>query len=426
VLTAQKNKIGTGKNFYVRVTLGSLSGITIRKGPKKKTKESESPITGYASLLSSGHQLAVSMPFSVDHESSNSKLLWAGAEGEKSRDKRQLHFSLQLQRERTSSRDDDSAADDSKFHPKIVKMVIGLKCGDTKLPLGIATLVVNGKTAVAEDVDLVMRPMDEVNDKKSKQRVPFFNSNKPEGISFFDDYFFSLSPNSILCAQVDTKADDIGKTKRQVWGDVDRQHVESRSKVEESRAEPEGYVIIPPAADTKREPDHVPEEFMIPTPASPRNRRSKIENSAVPPIEFVDVTSGANSFTSDISSRRSIIDHPCEVTSKLVSSCLGGLCGNAETLDEEVNELKLSEDKYMPSSGRVSTLAQAPLHSSSVVSQSIPGSPQIASFDMAQKSYEDLRDAQETLRRYANKTGIDVEDILDQGEFSAQYTSLQV
>lgn len=426
VLIPHKTKTATGKNFYVRVTLDSLSGITIQKGPKRKPNASESPvITGYASLLSSGHQLAVSMPFSVDHEHSNSKLLWAGAEGEQNRDKRQLHFSLQLQRERTNSRDDDSAADDCKFNPKVVKMVIGLKCEDTKLPLGIATLVVNGKTAYGEDVDLAMLPVDDTSEKKNKQRVPFFGSNKPDGISFSDDYYFSLSNNAILHAQVDTKPDDIGKTKRQVWGSVDQQHVESRSPVEERRAEPEGNITTPPVADSKREPDHVPEEFMIPTLASPRNRRLKGEKAAVPPIEFVEVTAGANSFTSDISSRRSIIDHPCELTSKLVSSCFG-LCGNTGTLDEEVNELKFSEDKYIVSSGGISTVAQAPPHSSAMGLQTIQETTRMTSFDMAQKSYEDLRIAQETLRRYANKTGIDVEDILDQGGHSAQYTSLQV
>jgi hypothetical protein len=39
---------------------------------------------------------------------------------------------------------------------------------------------------------------------------------------------------------------------------------------------------------------------------------------------------------------------------------------------------------------------------------------------MAGDSYEDLKDAQETLRRYAKKAGIDIEDILDKVEASAQ------
>ncbi|CAJ1954307.1 unnamed protein product [Cylindrotheca closterium] len=426
-LVPPTNKIASGKNFYVRVTLDSLTGISIQKGSKRKMKESERPaITGYASLLSSGHQLAVSMPFSVDHESPNSKLLWAGVEGERSRDKRQLHFSLQLQREIANSRDDDSATNDGKFHPKIVKMVIGLKCEDTKLPLGIATLVVNGKSALGEDVDLTMRPMDEMNDKKNKQLVPFFSSKKPGGISFFDDYFFNLSPDAVLRAHVDTKADEIGKTKRQVWGDIDHQNAVSRSKVEESRSELEGKAIAPPAIDTNRAPDHIPEEFTIPTPASPRSRRLKNENAAVPPIEFVDIAVEANSFTSDISSRRSLIEHPCEMTSNFVTSCFGGFCGIADAVDEEVNELKLSGDRYIPSGGGISSPPQPPLHNSAQLQQEMPGSPQLSSFDMAQKSYDDLRDAQETLRRYANRTGLHVVDILDQDEPPAQYTSLQV
>ncbi|KAL3944946.1 MAG: hypothetical protein SGBAC_000980 [Bacillariaceae sp.] len=427
VLATPKNKKGRGKNFCVRVTLDNLTGITIQKGSKRKMKGNERPvITGYAALLSSAHQLAVSMPFSVDHESSNSMLLWAGAGEDRSKDKRQLHFSLQLQRESVNSRDDESGTDDCKFHPKIVKIVIGLKCEDTKLPLGIAILVVNGKTSLREQMNLVMRPIEEMNDRKTKQRVPFFSSNKPEGISFFDDYFFSLSSDAILRVHVDTKADELGKTKRQVWGDIDRQIAELR--LEETRAEPEAIVATPPIIDTMREPDHVPEEFMIPTPASPRSRRLKGKNATHPPIEFVDIDAEGNSFTSDISSRRSIVEHPCEMTSKLVSSCFGGFCGNTDTVDEEVNELKLSEEKYIISSGGVSSLAHGPFHHSAQMRQEEePVSPQLSSVDMAQQSYEDLRDAQETLRRYANKTGMEVEDILHQGEKPpAKYTSLQV
>lgn len=422
-----KNKVGSGENFYVRVTLDSLTGITIQKGPKRKTKEYNSPIiTGYASLLSSGHQVAVSKPFSVDHESSNSKLLWADVEGERSRDKRQLHFSLQLQREVSNSRDDDNDSPECKYHPKIVKLVIGLKCQDTMIPLGIASLVVTGKTALGEDIDLVMQSMEEMKDKRNKQLVPFFGSNKPEGISFFDDYFFSLSPDAILRANVDTKTDEIGKTKRQVWGDVDRHIVEKRSEVEETRVNPESTVTRPQLVQTKREPDHVPEEFMIPTPASPRSRRLKNQNQAVPPIEFIDYTAGANSITSEISSRRSIMEHPCEMTSNLVSSCFGGFCGNTDTVEDEVNELKLSEDRYNPTSPETSPFVQKPLDSSSQASQEMLGTSHFSSFEIAEKSYEDLRDAQETLRRYAKKTGIDVEDILDQGEPLTKYASLQV
>ena len=38
VLIPHKIKTATGKNFYVRVTLDSLSGITIQKGPQKETE----------------------------------------------------------------------------------------------------------------------------------------------------------------------------------------------------------------------------------------------------------------------------------------------------------------------------------------------------------------------------------------------------
>ena len=131
-----------GETFYVRVSLGHLTGLKVARLTKKKKNKGKSNnalIVGYASLASTGKQIAHSQPFAPDlfdaFEQKTAKLIWTGSSSSAINEKRRrLYFSLQLKKESIASidrRDDDSVA---SFAPKVVKLEIGLKNGDVKLP----------------------------------------------------------------------------------------------------------------------------------------------------------------------------------------------------------------------------------------------------------------------------------------------------
>jgi hypothetical protein len=222
---------------------------------------------------------------------------------------------------------------------------------------------------------------------------------------------------------VDTTTGKVGKTKREVWGEDEDSITESRS-TGESRTGPESSETPSPDFNTKREPDRTPEEFMYPTIPSSRKSQRNMSVASVPlasvPLEYVTVTStGSKSFTSDLSSQRSLLyGMPCEMTSTMVKSCFGGLCGNTDTLAEEPEEVKLNKLDHKIDGGF--HMMEDTRKQKLTGKQAGTDFPDASSLDMAGDSYEDLKDAQETLRRYAKKAGIDIEDILDKVEASAQ------
>jgi hypothetical protein len=471
------NSLEQGTTFYVRVSLGSLTGMKVSRNSKKKNKTTDNfLITGYASLASTGNQIAVSQPFAPDLEelySKSSKLTWATSGDEKTRGRRQLYFSLKLHEEslkEENTRDDTSVKSQCSYLPKVVKIVIGLMSGEEKMPLGIANLVVNGKAGKSNKLDLAMRPMDDSSDKK---RLGIFGSSKKQGISFSDDCWYSLSSNATLGVTVDTTTGKVGETKREIWGEDgdsmtgSRSTRESRTGQESSEiasldvntkreprtgpessgipapdintnrpessetpspdvnTSPESSDTPSPDVNTNREPDHTPEEFMYPTIPSPRKTQSRnMSMTSIPlasfPLEYVTVTStGSKSSTSDLSSRRSVLyGMPCEMTSTMVTSCFGGLCGNRDTLVEEPEEVEFNKLGHEINGG-FHIMEDTRKHKLAG-KQAVTDIPDATSLDIAGDSYEDLKDAQETLRRYAKKAGIDIEDILDKVEASAQ------
>lgn len=411
-----------GQTFYVRVSLGSLTGIKVSRSSRKKKTNEKFLVKGYASLASSGSQIAISQPFASDLEASysnSSKLIWASSGDETNRVGRLLHFSLQLQQEswtEENARDDNSVRSQCSYQPKVIKIMIGLQCGDERFPLGIANLVVNGKTGNSSMLDLAMRQMDDSSEKKSrqsKQRLGIFGSTKKQGISFSDDCWYTLSSNATLRVKVDSATGEVGMTKQEVWGDDDDASAAEFRSNREKRTDVELEETASVVHD-KREHDHTPEEFMFPSLPSPRKSRSRNMSIASVPLEYVTVTTAGRSFTSDISSRRSVFyGTPCEVTSAMAKSCFGGLCGNSDSLAEEPEVVELNKLGYK-TNGRSNTVFNT------AKLQPETDFADVSSPGMVGDSYEDLKDAQATLRRYAKRAGIDIEDILDKVEASAQ------
>ena len=78
-----------------------------------------------------------------------------------------LHFAMDLHRyERSESGCDDDASDVSmsSFVPDVVKIVVGLRCGEERFPLGIANLVIDGRTLNNHRVDLSVRPISDISE----------------------------------------------------------------------------------------------------------------------------------------------------------------------------------------------------------------------------------------------------------------------
>ena len=224
--------------FHVRVALGYLTGLKVEQISKKKKRNSHnSLVVGYAALAKSGKQLALSQPLitNIDQKRKSSKLFWANPKGKKavggqSSVKRRIHFSLQLEREKyqASPDDDGSIGSTSPYLPEVVKLEIGLKCGDEKFPLGFANLVVNGRDVALQKIDLSVRPVDDVVSSKDGNRPQksilsiFGTSKKPAGILFSNgNNLYKLAPNATLRVRVDIKPGNHGDNKSMVWGGGD-------------------------------------------------------------------------------------------------------------------------------------------------------------------------------------------------------------
>jgi hypothetical protein len=202
---------------------------------KKKKNQSNMLVVGYAALAKSGKQIALSQPFAPnlgEEKQKALKLLWAKPKGKieaptSSKTKRRLHFSLKLEQEsdRGTHADDDSFSAQTSYNPEVVKIVVGLKCGDETFPLGIANLVVNGKEASEQNIDMALRPINETSyaDSKQKSRLGIFGSGKKQqGSSFSNhDQLYMLASNATLRVRVDVKEGISGECKTAVWGDGD-------------------------------------------------------------------------------------------------------------------------------------------------------------------------------------------------------------
>jgi hypothetical protein len=210
-----------------------MSGIKVEQLAKRKKRDNHNLlVVGYAALAKSGKQIALSQPLLPNIGGSKPKslkLCWAnprssGEAGSNSKAKRRLHFSLQLEREsdRASTADDDSIGSETSYNPEVVKVVIGLKCGDEKFPLGIANLVVNGKQAFDQKIDLAVRPVNEASTLGQKSRLGIFGVGKKQGRSFSNhDHAYIIASNATLRVKVDIQEGNPGQSKAAIWGEGD-------------------------------------------------------------------------------------------------------------------------------------------------------------------------------------------------------------
>jgi hypothetical protein len=221
--------------FHVRISLGYLTGIKMEQLKKKKRNFQNLLVVGYAELAKSKKQIAMSQPLipniGDDSNSKRQKVYWTkqrGGQAVVGKAKGRLHFSLNLEKEtdRPEMTDDESVSSQLVYVPEVVKVVIGLKCGEEKIPLGVANLVVNGNDdSLDQKIDLALRPMSEVPEfdtpKQGRSVLGIFGSKKQQGVSFTnDDYSYKLQPNATLRVRLDIRAGSSSQNKKNVWGDI--------------------------------------------------------------------------------------------------------------------------------------------------------------------------------------------------------------
>ena len=177
---------------------------------------------------------------------------------------------------------------------------------------------------------------------------------------------FSLDSNSILRVHVDSRTGPAGLSKNQVWGDDTSMHTRTFSRA----------------------------SFL----SSSRRRHEEKQNTAAP-FEYITFAPEASSVASDITSKHSILLTPaCMATSCILNV---ELCGKLKDSNEQKTK-------------KTAKSTAASSHRREVSSTSIANS----SLDISNDDYEDLLSAKETLRRYADKAGIEVEDIPGKIEYT--------
>jgi hypothetical protein len=217
--------------FQVRVSLGYLTGIKMEQLSKKTRRGSHNAlVVGYASLAKkktkTKKQQALSQPLvpslGDDAKTKQQKIIWANRRGGQTQmplsiAKRRLYFSLLLELEDVTllSSDDDSVISDNAFLPEVVKIEIGVKCGDQKIPLGSANLVINGNEATNHRVDMAVRPVQ----GSGVARRGLFGASKRQQNNFFSngDFSYGLASNATLRVRLDVKPGMSGQGP--TWGD---------------------------------------------------------------------------------------------------------------------------------------------------------------------------------------------------------------
>jgi len=217
--------------FHVRISIGHMTGLKIDEMMKRtKLSANNRIIVGFVELLSSGKYTALSQPIltNIEEASKPRTILWAnthdGEEASISRSRRCLHFSLSLTRENSeynSSEESDDSDDGSTYSymPEVVKLLVGLKCGDERLPLGIAKFVVNGKEAIDQSMNLIVLPVSDVAFGSKSKRGIF---GKKQRSSFSNgNLLFTLTPSAKLYVKADVKIAYPGQNGAEIWGDDD-------------------------------------------------------------------------------------------------------------------------------------------------------------------------------------------------------------
>ena len=223
-------RLSSVTNFHVRLSIGKMNGLKIDENQKRiKESANDGIVVGFVELLGSGKYSALSKPLLIDQEEELDRtrsIFWAkqqdGKESSQSESRRCLHFSLSLKKENTDYRscgdsysDDDCSID--PYKPEVVKLLVGLKRGDERLPLGIAKFVVSGREVIQHHMDLMVLPMtDPAAGNKSKRGI-FGKKNRT---SFKNGKFdFTISRKAKLQIKADVKVGHPGQNGDEIWGD---------------------------------------------------------------------------------------------------------------------------------------------------------------------------------------------------------------
>ena len=226
----QKHEYNSRTAFHVRLSIGYMTGLKIDKIEKRnKQQPSNNRITvGFVELASSGRYTALSQPLliNVEEKAKTMKILWAnqrgGEEISKSKSRRRLHFSLLLEKEsntydaRDDSNDDSTLCSNSTYVPEVVKLLVGLKCGDERIPLGIASIVVNGRETNEQKMDLRLHPVSGPSTGTKTKRGIF---GKKQRCSFTNgDLTYKLASNATLRVKADIKTAYPDQDGAEIWG----------------------------------------------------------------------------------------------------------------------------------------------------------------------------------------------------------------
>ena len=104
--------------------------------------------------------------------------------------------------------------------PEVVKLLVGLKCGDERIPLGIAKFVVNGREIFEQNMDLTVLPVSTglVNGPKTKRGI----FGKKQRSSFTNgESAFKLIPNAKLQVKAGVKLGYPDQDGADIWGNED-------------------------------------------------------------------------------------------------------------------------------------------------------------------------------------------------------------
>jgi len=224
----QKDGCNSRTSFHVRLSIGYMTGLKVETNAKRtKQPNNNRIIVGFVELASSGKYTALSQPLltNVEEKAKTMKILWANQKGgeeiSKSKSRRRLHFSLLLEKEGNTfdARDDhdnDSLCSQGTYVPEVVKLLFGLKCGDERIPLGIAKFVINGRETVEQKMDLDVHPTTRLAAGSKKKRGIF---GKKQRNSFtLGDLTYCLAQNATLRIKADIKVGYPGQDGAEIWG----------------------------------------------------------------------------------------------------------------------------------------------------------------------------------------------------------------
>lgn len=223
----QKDAFALNASFHVRISIGYMTGLKVDKIVKHTKQPANNRITvGFIELASSGKYTALSQPLltNIYEKVKTTKILWAnrqdGDEIFKSRSR--LHFSLLLERESIGldscdDSDDNSASSRSSFVPEVLKLHVGLKFGDERIPLGIAKFAVNGSEKSEKKMDLIVLPVSGLSSGSKTKRAMF--GKKPRNSFTNGELAFKLIPNKKLRIKTEVKIGYPGQDGAEIWGD---------------------------------------------------------------------------------------------------------------------------------------------------------------------------------------------------------------